>query len=388
MRILGTILVALVAGILAGGALAHIEDWSDPDATDKLAASLAAGGKPVADAAAPRIQVREPNYDFGSMQRGTSKSHEFTVSNVGNAPLKLRSGGTTCKCTAFKVPEDALQPGQSTKVKLEWAAKADNGEFRQTGTLLTNDPAQSQVDLTVNGKILPISGVDPPDFLFDKISVGEQKSARVYVMAMLQDHLAVKDPLLSDPSMRDKFDVKIEPVDPKELPNKNAKRGVRITLTSKPGLPVGRINCWLSLHTDLLDAEKLEIPLNGDVVGDISIHGNLGWLEGQGILVIGGVKSSEGGHGRVNIIARGPEAAKITFGVKSKDPEELKVTLGEPRKLSDTLVQVPVDIDIPPGTRPMVRLDTAQGDAGRIVFSTTHSVIKEVSLPVRFAVER
>ena len=45
-------------------------------------------------------------------------------------------------------------------------------------------------------------------------------------------------------------------------------------------------------------------------------------------------------------------------------------------------------IEIPPGTRPMVHLDTAQGEAARIVFSTTHPKIKELSLSVRFAVER
>jgi len=74
--------------------------------------------------------------------------------------------------------------------------------------------------------------------------------------------------------------------------------------------------------------------------------------------------------------------------LKSKDPEELKITLGEPKQVKDTLVHVPVDIEIPPGTRPMVHLETAQGEAGRIVFSTTHPKIKELSLSVRFAVER
>ena len=63
------------------------------------------------------------------------------------------------------------------------------------------------------------------------------------------------------------------------------------------------------------------------------------------------------------------------------------MTLGEPKKLKDTLVHVPVTIEIPPGTRPMVHLDTAQGEAARIVFSTTHPKIKELSLAVRFAVE-
>ena len=58
----------------------------------------------------------------------------------------------------------------------------------------------------------------------------------------------------------------------------------------------------------------------------------------------------------------------------------MKVTLGEPKKLKDTLVQVPVEIEIPPGTRPMVHLDTAQGEAARIVFSTTQPKIKELAI--------
>ena len=36
----------------------------------------------------------------------------------------------------------------------------------------------------------------------------------------------------------------------------------------------------------------------------------------------------------------------------------------------------------------MVHLDTVQGEAARIVFSTTHPKIKEISMSVRFAVER
>ena len=66
----------------------------------------------------------------------------------------------------------------------------------------------------------------------------------------------------------------------------------------------------------------------------------------------------------------------------------MKVTIGEPKKLKDTLVQVPLEIEIPPGTRPMVRLDTAQGEPGKIILSTTHPKIKELSIGVQFAVER
>ncbi|MEO8272056.1 MAG: LamG-like jellyroll fold domain-containing protein, partial [Aureliella sp.] len=42
------------------------------------------------------------------------------------------------------------------------------------------------------------------------------------------------------------FDVQIEPVEPKDLPNKSARRGVRVTVTAKQGLPIGRFHQWLS----------------------------------------------------------------------------------------------------------------------------------------------
>jgi hypothetical protein len=387
MRIISTVLIAALIGVVAGGALAYVEVKSDPDALDKLSDELAAAAK-ADEKDSPRIAVDQPHYDFGTMLRGTTKSHEFVIRNTGKAPLIIRNGGTTCKCTLSKVAEESIAPQGSTTVKLEWTAKADAGPFRQTATVLTNDPTQSQIELLVDGQIMAMSNVSPPDFLFEKLSAGQIKSAQVYVMAMLQDELTVKDAQISDPTIRDKFDIKIEPVEKSELPNKLARAGYRVTMTAKDGLPIGRFRSWVTVHTNLPDAEKIEIPIVGQVVGDISVGGVSNWNEEEGILNIGAVKSSEGGKGRVHLTVRGVDADKIKFELKSKEPEELKVTLGEPKKLKDTLVIVPVEIEIPAGTRPMVHLDTVQGEAARIVFSTTHPKVKELSLSVRFAVER
>jgi hypothetical protein len=196
------------------------------------------------------------------------------------------------------------------------------------------------------------------DFVFDKITAGESKSAEVYVMAMLQDELEISEAELSDPTMRDKFDVQVERISRDELPDPAARDGVRITLPARPDLPIGRLNQWLSLRTNLPEAEKLEIPLHGRVVGDISVHG-MGWNEEQSALALGRVKSSEGRTARVNLVVRGADAANVAFDVRSTDPPELNVTIGEPKQLRETLVHVPVDLEVPAGTRPMVRLDTA-----------------------------
>jgi hypothetical protein len=386
MRIISIILFAVIVGGLVGGAVAFVQVHNDLPPVTELPGSTVLAPQTSTEKMA-RAKVEEQHYDFGTMQRGTSKSHDFVITNVGDAPLKLRAGTTTCKCTLSEVSEAAIAPGESTKVKVQWSAKSDNGPFRQTANILTNDPLQSTLELTVDGKIMSASGVEPPDLVFDKITVGESKTTQTYVMAMLQDDLAVTDPVLSDPTTRDRFDVKIEPVDTKDLPNKNARRGVRVSVTAKPGLPAGRIMQWLSLRTNLQDAEKLEIPISGQVVGDISVHGT-GWSEDRSALLMGSIKSGEGGHGKVSIVVRGADAAATTFAIKSVDPPEMKVKIGEPKKLKDTLVQTPLEIEIPVGTRPMVHLDTSQGEPGRIVLTTTHPKIKELAIDVQFSVER
>jgi hypothetical protein len=385
MRILAIVFLAALVGLSVGGAAAYIQVRVDPDAGSLPPGT--AGMQPPADDNEPRALVDEPHFNFGTMQRGTSKSHEFVIKNVGKSPLRLEVGQTSCKCTLGDVTGRPIPPGESTHVRVEWAAKTDQGPFRQTATVLTNDPLNSQIELTIEGEILETSGVVPPELMFDKLPVGESKSAEVYVMAMLQDNLDVRDAELSNVATRDKFDVRIEPVEREKLPSSSAKDGVRITVTAKPGLPVGRFDQWLSLRTNLADAEKLEIPLVGRVVGDITVHG-IGWQEDIGVLVMGRVKSSEGRKAKLNVVVRGQDAAGVKFTVQSVDPPELKVTIGDPKQLRPTLLHVPVEIEVPAGTRPMVRLDTAQGDEARIVLKTTHPTISELVLGVRFSVER
>jgi hypothetical protein len=47
-----------------------------------------------------------------------------------------------------------------------------------------------------------------------------------------------------------------------------------------------------------------------------------------------------------------------------------------------------VEVEVPAGTPPMVRLGTEQGSVGRIILGTTHPTVPQLELRVRFAVER
>jgi hypothetical protein len=386
MQVIRVILVSAVVGVLVGAAVAYVE--VRPGAVVS-AATRVRSAEEVATPAPnePRLEVKESTYNFGEMQRGTSKSHEFTFRNVGRAPLTLSVASTTCKCTVGNVTGEPVMPGNSVNVKLEWSAIVSAGPFRQTATISTNDPLRSRVELMVEGTVKEATGLLPADFVFDKVTAGHEKSAEIFVMALVQDKLEVGEPTLSNEETRKFFDIRVEPVDRASLPNKEAKEGVRVTVTAKPGLPLGRFDQILTLPTNIPDAETLKIPVIGRVVGNISVHGRL-WNEEQGVLRIGHVKSADGVRVPLNIVIRGEGAENVTLSVASCDPPEMVATLGEPKRLKETLVHIPLVIEIPPGTPPMARLDTEQSDEGRVVIKTTDADVDQMVLGVRFAVER
>jgi hypothetical protein len=387
MRVLSVIIVAALIGTLVGGAVAYVQVSVDRNTTNLPGEKATDIFALPTDVSAPRVVVDESDFNFGTMQEGRRKSHTFMFKNVGAAPLTLKVGQPTCKCTVGSVTEGPIPPGGSGSVTLEWTAVTGSGPFRQSAPVTTNDPLNSSIQLTVHGEVTQAEGIEPREFAFDTIPFGESKTAEVFVLAMLQGNLAVSNPQLSNAATRDKFDVKIVPVEAADLPNPKAKSGVLVTLTAKPGLPIGRINQWLALSTNLEDGEHLEIPISGRVVGDISVRG-LSWNEEQAMLLMGSVKSSEGKQERLNLFVRGADPETFKVEIAPSDPPELIATVGEPKKLSDELFSVPLTVEIPIGTRPMIRTDTAQGEAGRIVLKTTHPKVKELVLGVRFSVER
>ena len=106
-------------------------------------------------AGVPRLSVEGGReFDFGVMERGTTKSHAFVVRNEGRGPLTLEKGETSCKCTLSELTNGSLAPGESTEIKLEWTPKEFEPLFHQTAEIRTNDPLTPILMLTIRGKVI------------------------------------------------------------------------------------------------------------------------------------------------------------------------------------------------------------------------------------------
>ncbi|MEM8865981.1 MAG: DUF1573 domain-containing protein [Planctomycetota bacterium] len=411
MKLLPMIFIAAAIGGGLGVAMAYTivgPAESDPfaaiaekSAAKKSAASPAAS---VAPASQPQVVVDEPTFNFGVMQKGAKRSHAFVVRNEGDTPLVLTAGETTCKCTDFVTDTAPVPPGGETQVKLEWVAKTTPGPFRQKANLKTSDPSNPLVELYVEGEVVEPTGLFPRSFALGRIGADQRRTAAVVLMTYDQDELEVTaDPPVSDDesvdgetggkSRSEAYSLEVEQLTPENLPDERAKAGVRVTLTAGPGLPVGVVNDWVTLNTNLPDAETLQVPILGRVEGDLSVHGP-GWSAETGVLAFGIVKSEVGKKTKLRVSIKGPNAADANLAIDEVDPPELQVELGDPRQVREGVIHVPLSVEVPAGTRPMVRLNNGRKPDGTYAYpegivrlTSDLKSTPEIELRVRFAVE-
>ena len=377
---LATALVGLAVG--ATLAVARIGTWSDA----RLWGDSSATDERAKPRASPLVEIDETEFHFGTMERGVTRAHTFVIRNRGTAPLRLSVGQTTCKCTIGQISQEAVPPGNAADVRLEWSATTGDGPFRQTATIITNDPARPRVELVVVGDVTASTRVTPAEFHFGKVSLGDARQASVTLLSFHAASLELLGYEFADPEVEQTFLVRHEPVATDDLPDERAQAGVRITVTVPSSLPIGHFHHRLTLYTNLPDAEKIELPVMGRVVGAVSIFGR-NWDDDRGALRLGTVKSEWGAISKLILAVRGQHAADVQVSLLRADPPSLRVSVGQRQQISETMSHVPLTIEVPPGTRPMIRLSTEQGKAGRIALGTSHPDAPSLDLEVIFAVE-
>ncbi|QDU54624.1 DUF1573 domain-containing protein [Aeoliella mucimassa] len=385
MRALPIAVLSILFGSVLGAVSAY---WSI--GPQKSASDIAAirGDINEVEASYPKISVDALHHDFGSMQRGTTRSHAYRVTNNGDAPLKLNVASTTCKCTGCDVGDGIVDPGETIDVTLEWIAKSNPGTFRQTATLDTNDPRARRIELTVEGQVTTVTGLQPEEFFFAGLHAGDEQVESVYLMGYEDENLTIESAKLADARTDEWFEVSYTKVDNDELPADNAKVGYRIDVKTIGNLPLGPLHHWVTVKTNQKENSEFQIPIQGTVRGDIEVTGPGLWNDVTSAVHFGDVQSEEGAEVKLFLTVTGGHAKETTFEVAEVDPETLEIEIGDPLILRDELVKVPLTVRIPKGLPPVIRNGSDLGEAGHVVLKTNHPINPEISFGVRFVIKR
>ena len=189
MRILASFWSRRSSERLVGGAVAYVEVRNDLDPVNELPAT--AGVRRV-----PREEVAQGRGGRAAFRLRHDATWHDEIARVRHSqrrrcPAEAASRGTSCKCTLGSA-DGAIRAWRSTKVKSQWSAKSDKGPFRQTATILTNDPLQPCSNCRSTAK--SVGQRCRADGIFRQARGRREPAAEVYVMAMLQDDLTVNDP--------------------------------------------------------------------------------------------------------------------------------------------------------------------------------------------------
>jgi len=339
----------------------------------------------------PRVAVEQERYDFGRSDVDTPGRQAFLFTNIGTEPLVLSRGRSTCGCCTcvcdVRLPEGAVAPGNSAQVTLEWQSKLYVGRFRQTATILTNDPARPEVTLSIAGRFTGPVGVAPSQLVLSGVRLGESVTSEVRVYSYLEEMLAITGYELSNRPIGQYYDVTWQRLAAEHLQEEGeARSGYLVRVTLKAGLPVGTFQQAIRLTTTSSSIPIVEIPVQGAVVPDIGIAGR-GWNAETGTLTMGTFSSAEGAKWSLLIVVRGPHAKDIRLKPVRLVPAALEVELGATRYVAETAVSLtPLMIRIPPGHAPSTHLGGERGEPGWVTLQTNHPQLPELPIQVRFAV--
>jgi hypothetical protein len=388
------ILLGIGLGIAVGALRIASAPWEGLSALNPAAGSNA---ELPSDTPTPKVVVDKLDYNFGTLDIEKNGKHEFTVSNQGNALLKITKGETTCRCATGDLEKSELPPGESTQLRLNWRPTAEVGPYEQTASFYTNDPLKPKFTIKISGKITATLRILPAALVLSRISANETTQGSVTVLSFLDQPLEIKSYRFEDDPTSKFFDLSLTPLSEDELKgHAGAKSGYLATVKIKPGLPQGTFRQRIVLETNNPDNPERVISVDGAIGYDISVVGPA-WDSEHNLLYLGTVKSEEGLHHRLLLIVRGPYRKETHFTLAEKPPVPLKVTLGDRTEINDGQVtQTPLVINIPKDSPRASHLghsnekgeDTTDDETSVIRINTTHPEIPQLRIPVRFAVEQ
>jgi hypothetical protein len=390
MKLALMIVAAILVGVAVGAGVADLRMRQVPWAGRPVSSPPAAPGVELPDAGepTPRVAVDREEYDFGTMELGREADHDFIFRNVGRAPLVLRAGPTTCRCTVSEVKNSKLLPGESFKVTVHWKARDVSDEYRQRVQIYTNDPDRPVVALVLTGEVTVALRADPSELDISHVSKDEPASGEVRLLCSRPERLEILDWKLSDPDLARFFQVTLAPLTAADWSDEaHVRSGVLLKVAVKPGLPPGTFRQTILLRTNLKSMPSFSVDVKGTVEGDVTVAG-AGWNPTLQVVDFGFVNRRAGAQRQLMLLARGPQAKEVEFKLLRKEPELLQVSLGKTTPIgTGKITQTPLVIQIPSGSPPLNYLGSDQGKLSQITIQTNLPSMPQLRISARFLIQ-
>lgn len=209
----------------------------------------------------PRLVLTPSEFNFGEVWQGVKAEQEFTVKNVGEAPLEI-AARKTCGCTMLTEPKSPVAPGQSVTFKIGYDTVRYTGPANRHVKVTTNDPTQKDVDVAVKGTVKEVISSTPAGraLRIDKDAEGnrlDKNSVETQVLKLTSNFDKPCTLRIKDGQEFEAFEVELREV--------AAGKDYELKITTKPPLKIGWNKANIVLETGLEVLPTLAIPVAAHV---------------------------------------------------------------------------------------------------------------------------
>lgn len=364
------------------------------------------------EASRAKVQMlTELTHDFGVMAPDEKGKFVFRIKNVGEEPLTLVEGDSTCKCTIGIPGDDELAPGAETEIVVEWTVKTNEDKFSQRAQIITNDPANVALDLKIIGKVVRDIEIVPKKWTIGDVASGEPFELKGTFYSYYKNDIKPTNQKFVSKQLNELAEFEIEEFKPNAEDGRNAtaRQGFRVTAKVKGGMRQGAISTRFLFGFNRLDddgnviktddekedeVKDLEYSsaadVSGRIVGMLSmIVGTKveGRSSGGYVYKFGRLGYNDSKKGKAFIVLKGSEreATKLTIGDVSP-AEVIRAKLGKPL-IRETQVLYPLELEIIPGDKPYDLTGQGSKNYGRVWIESDNPKVTKMLIAVKFAVD-
>lgn len=195
-------------------------------------------------------------YDFGEKSDTETIEHVFTLRNAGDQPLEIQDLRVSCGCTIGLISEKMILPGGESKVHASFRLKGRRGPQRQSLHVRTSDPVQSEILLTLIGRVRADVALIPPMIFFGRLN--SRSEITQFADLEIYSNQLIRVLNVSCPAewVEASFD-------------SDFGRAGRIRIRTRPPLPEGLVHTVVDIQTDSETLPLLRLPVGAYVRPEI-----------------------------------------------------------------------------------------------------------------------
>jgi len=389
------VLVSCVFGALLGLGVAYsflsVNAWQ-PEFERKTYEKLVQTVRDQATNPNARAHIEETVYHFGIMHVRDTGYRTFFIQNIGTADLILAEDRTSCYCLGIEVTPTRVPPGGTATARLKYTAEqALPGRFVQGGVVLTNDPENREIHLSVEGVFTNPVSVQPSSVHLPRVVAGATRTATVRFYGFENEPLQLIEGTETWEN-REHFNFQWEPAELTEADREDfflefANSVVEGTITVYPGLPVGPFQEWFQVETNYPTQRNVNFLVSGQIVGgNVSISGQ-GFNSSTGVADLGRTTMGRSLSREISIQFRGATAQAASVQVSEVEPAWIRAELSPPRDIGP-LRMFSLTIEVPDDAPTGSFVFSGDGQRAHILLETNDETVPVLRIPLQFMVTR